>query len=222
MLSAPEQILTAALAHLETAAATYIPSVAAAAVVILGAVVIAGVARRLTARFTEVTALERLFIQNGMLPRMPRLIPAVAYWAVLAGGCLAALSMFDPGLASRVVEICLALLPKLILAAAVVVAGMWSGQHFGSRALVWACNNDVPHGRTLASAVRVVIGFAALAMAADFLGFAPAVFLVAFILVGGAAALAFGIGVGGAIRSRLERTMERSGERQSASVWHHL
>jgi len=116
--------------------------------------------------------------------------------------------------------------PKLVIAAVIVVFGLWLAQYLGRSVLVWAFNENLPGPRRLAAAVRLVVILAAVATAADQLNFGRHVFLAAFILLAGGAALAGGLalGLGGrdALRRYLEGREARRQEQGERSLWDHL
>jgi hypothetical protein len=114
------------------------------------------------------------------------------------------------------------------MAGAIILVGIWLGQYLGRSTVVWAVNEGLPQPRRLAAAVRVVIMFVAVVVAAYQLDFARSVFLAAFILLLGgavlAASLAAGIGAGDRFRRYLSDRQERqepSMERER-SLWSHL
>ena len=101
--------------------------------------------------------------------------------------------------------------------ALILLAGLWLGQYLGRGALVWAVNEDLPSPRKLAAGVRALVTFAAVVVAADTLNFAPAVFLAAFILMLGGAALAAGLAIGLGARDAVRRHFEqRAGHERGA------
>jgi ABC-type xylose transport system permease subunit len=124
------------------------------------------------------------------------------------------------------IEVVVFLFPQLVIAAAIMVGGLWLAQYLGRSTLVWAFNEGLPWPRRLAVVVRVIIVLAAVAVAADRLNFGRDVFLAAFILlVGGvvlAASLALGLGGREAVRRYFEeRASRREGEGER-SLWSHL
>ncbi len=117
--------------------------------------------------------------------------------------------MFGTDLTTQIIQSFVFLLPKLVVAGLILLAGAWLGQYLGRSMLVWAVNENFPSPRRLAAVVRILIMFVAVVVAADQLNFARSVFLAAFIIfVGGAvlaASLAIGLGSGSVQRFLEER-----------------
>jgi hypothetical protein len=100
---------------------------------------------------------------------------------------------------------------------------MWVGRYAGRSALVWACNEGLPHGRTLAGLVRIVVVTVAIAAAAEHLQFAPAVFLALAGLVAGGVVLTASIAIGlGAHRAVARHLEDDEAEPAATSLWNHL
>jgi len=120
------------------------------------------------------------------------------------------------------------MLPKLVAAVLIVLAGAWLAQYLGRSALLWAVNEEIPSPRRVAGVVRLAVMFVAVVVAADYLNFAENVFLAAFILIMGGAVLAGGLALGLGGREALGRylTDQRSEEKAPApaerSLWTHL
>jgi len=234
MIRALERVLQDALARLSSLVMTHLPAVLAAAVILLAAFLLALLARWMLTRIFKGIRADRFLRQSGIAavltrsgqPRTARLVAATAYWAVLLVGGLTALSVFDTKLTTRMIDGVVLAFPKLAIAAVILVGGVWLAQFLGRGALVWAFNENLPGPRRLALGVRLVVLLAAVATAADQLDFGRHVFLAAFVLLVGGAALAAGLalGLGGreAVRRHLE-TGESQGEpRQERSLWDHL
>lgn len=117
------------------------------------------------------------------------------------------------------------MLPKIMVAGLILLAGFWLSQYLGRSLLVWAVNEDLPSPRRLASATRVLILFVAVVVAADQLDFARNVFLAAFIILASGAvltlSLAVGLGAGGGMRRYFEEKREGV-ETRERSLWTHL
>lgn len=159
---------------------------------------------------------------SGRVP-VARLAAQAVYWLILIAGVLTALNAFGTELTARMTAGAVLLLPRLLAAAAILLGGMWLAQYLGRGALVWAVNEDLPSPRKLALLVRAAVLFASVVVTADFLNFAPAVFLAAFVILLAGAALAGGLAIGlgarDAVRRHLETRRDTRGER---SLWTHL
>jgi len=153
-------------------------------------------------------------------------VAEAAYWSILLGGVLTGLSAFDTDLTSRMTQEFVFLIPSLVMAGLILVAGMWLSQYLGRSLLVWAVNENLPSPRRLATLTRILIMFVAIVVAADRLNFARNVFLAAFIiLVGGAVlatSLAVGLGTGAGLRWFFEDKKGQTEETKESSLWHHL
>ncbi len=195
------------------------------------ALLLAALARWLTTKAFKGIELDHWLRRSGIAAtlgasgRVPaaRLAAQTVYWGILVAGVLTALNAFGTELTGRMTSAAVLLLPRLLGAAAILVGGMWLAQYLGRSALVWAVNEDLPSPRKLALLVRAAVLFAAVVVTADFLNFAPAVFLAAFVILLAGAALAGGLAVGlgarDAVRHHLELRQETHDER---SLWTHL
>jgi hypothetical protein len=219
--------------RLQHGALTYLPPLIAAAVVFLGAFLVAVAARRVLYRISKGLAINRFLRRSGVAQmidpsgqlRTTNMVAEVTYWTVLTVGMLVGLSVFGTDLTSQVIQTFISLIPRLVIAGAIVLGGVWLGQYLARSVLVWSFDENLPHPRRIALGTRVVVQFVAIVVAADHLNFARSVFLTAFIiLVGGLAltvSLAVGIGASGRIREFLHPTRQpdSDGER---SIWSHL
>jgi hypothetical protein len=234
MIATIQQVLELALARLSHTFTTFVPSLLAGLTILLVSFVIARLVRWLLNRLFKGIEVDRFLYRSGISTifdpsghlRAARIVSAGAYWIVLGAGMLTALSAFDTGLTTKIVETVVFLFPKLVTAGAILLAGVWLAQYLSRGALVWASNEGIPSCRRLAAAVRVVVVFVAVVVAADHLEFARSVFLAAFILLVGGATLAASIALGFGARHAAERYFEprHDGERPEAErpVWHHL
>jgi len=149
-----------------------------------------------------------------------------AYWAILTGGFLLALSAFDTQLTSSGMDRVLLMVPKFFAGAVILVAGVWVSRFLGRGALVWAFNEGIPYSRRIGQAVRVVVIFVTVVVVADYLDFARNVFLASFILIVGGAMLAGGLALGLGGRKTVERYLESKNseraEKPEEAVWKHL
>ncbi len=235
MLWTLRRIIEEALKRLSDQLITYVPPLLAAVVILAGAWLTALVARWAFHRVFKGIELDRWLKRTGVSTvidptgrmRGAYVMGQIVYWAILGVGLLTALNAFNTQLTTRIVEGAVLLLPKLASAVLIVLAGIWLAQYLSRGALVWAVNEEIPSPRRLATAVRLMVTFVAIVVAAEYLNFAQNVFLAAFILLGGAAALAgaLALGLGGRDAISLyfrERASTRTEERQERSLWTHL
>jgi hypothetical protein len=176
-------------------------------------------------RFLSESGLSSMLNRSGRL-RAASLVAGIAYWTIVAIGILTALDVFDTTLTSRIIEATVFSIPKLVTAGAILLAGFWLAQYLSRSTLVWAVNEGMPLARRLAIAVRIVVMFVAVVVAADALDFAERVFLAAFVILVGSAALAAAIAVGLSLRESLSRYLapgrEQPEEEKERSLWSHL
>jgi hypothetical protein len=239
MIETLRQILQDAVRQLTSHLIAFLPSLLAALVILAGAYVTAVIVRWLLTRIFKGLAIDRFLRRSGIVNlidksgslRATRLVSGLAFWVILVVGFLTALTAFDSVMANQVIERVIVLLPSLLTGGLILLAGVWLAQYLGRGCLVWAVNEGLPRPRRLAGAVRLVIVFVAVVVAADLMDFAERVFLAAFvIIVGGlmlALSLALGLGGGEPVRryftSRYGREEEAGSlERKEEARWTHL
>ena len=160
--------------------------------------------------------------------RATGVVAETAYWSVMAVGILTGLSVFGTDLTTRLIEGFVLLVPKLVVAGAILLVGAWLSQYLARCMLVWAFNEGLPYPRRLASAVRLIVFFVAIVVAADHLNFARGVFLAAFIMFMGGliltVSLAVGLGKSGEVRRYFEGKPDDSETPSEPvrSLWNHL
>jgi hypothetical protein len=176
-------------------------------------------------RFLRRSGLASLLPGDGPV-RATHMAARGAYWAILTGGFLLALSAFDSQLTSRMIESVLFMVPKLFAGAVILVAGVWVSRYLGRSALVWAFNEGIPSSRRIGQVVRVAVIFVAVVVAADYLNFARNVFLASFVLIVGGAMLAGGLALGLGGRKTVEHYLESKDpertEEPEQAAWKHL
>lgn len=233
MMETLREILEQSLHRLAATATAYIPPLLAGAVILLAAWLAASLVRVLVIRITKTAWLDRFLAESGVSSLFGRTRPLEAAplvargisWLILLVGLLTALNAFNTALTNQIVEGVVFLLPKLAAAGLILLAGAWLAQFLGRGALVWAVNEGLPYPRRLAAAVRVLIVFVAVVIAAEHLNFARTVFLAAFLLVVGGAVLAASIAMGLAMHEAVRRRLEggaREREGEEKSLWNHL
>jgi len=222
--------MSEAFSRISGPAVAFLPRLIAAALIVGLGVLVAVLLRRIAAGTIKAAGVDRFLAQSGLASllglsgrfRTSRVVAGTIYWIAITVTVLVALSALDTALTSRLIEGAIVLLPKLVTAGAIILAGLWVGQYVGRSTLVWASNEGLSRPRTVASAVRVAVIVVAVVAAADHLNFARTVFLAGFvILFAGAAA---GLAVGLATLARRHFTTERR-ERElepERSFWDHL
>ncbi len=234
MIDTLRKVFENALERLSEQLMTYLPGFLAGVTIVFVAYWIALATRWLLNRIFKGIAFDRFLRQSGISGMLnhsgrfhaTRLVAESAYWGILVLGLLTGFSAFNTQLTSRVIESVVLLLPRLIIAALIILAGTWLGQFLGRSALVWAVNEGIPSPRRWGTAVRVILVFVSVVVAADQLDFAKNVFLAAFILLMGgvvlAVSLALGLGSREIVRHYFQETSRPSEESLERSLRDHL
>jgi hypothetical protein len=235
MIDTLQAIIRGALERLSQQMQHDLPPVIAALAILLFALLCARAARWLVRRvfkgievdlWLRRSGLSTIIDPSGTL-RASRVAARVAYWGILIVGLLAALNALGTQVTSRMAEQIVILFPRVATGGLILLAGIWLGQYLGRSALIWAVNEDLPGPRRLALAVRALVIFAAVVVAADTLDFAKGVFLAAFVVILGGAALAGGLALGLGTRDAVSRRLSgdsRSEDRalSGRTLWNHL
>lgn len=232
MIRTLQQVLEQTLARLSGQLTTFLPPFLVALIVFGVAWLVALFVRWLLTRavkgaridrFLHDTGIGDLLDHSGRL-RSSRLFASAVFWAILLLGLLNALSVFDSRLTTQIVEATVLLLPKLLAAGAIVLAGFWLARYLGRGALLWASNEGYPWARPLCALVRVVVVFVSIVVASDVLQFAQPVFFAAFIIFAGGAMLALCLllAVNGRDVARWFTSTRHAAEHEHDSLWRHL
>jgi hypothetical protein len=233
MIATLKKVLEQALERLDNNVTTYLPSLLAALTLVLGAYLTAALVRWVIYRIFKGLTIDKFLRQSGIAfmvdssgrLRSTRLVAETAYWGILLTGVLLGVNVFGTEMANQIIQSFVFLLPKLIVAGLILLAGAWLGQYLGRSMLVWAVNEGFPSPRRLATVVRILVMFVAVVVAADQLNFARSVFLAAFIIFVGGAVLAASLAIGlgrGDLRRFLSDRREETGESGERSLWTHL
>ena len=234
MIQLPEQIARDTMERLSRLMTNHLPGFLAALFILLVAWGIATAAHILLIRIFRGARIDRFLRRSGLASLLPgegsaraTLMAAKgAFWAILTAGSLLALSAFDTRITSPTIEWVLLMVPRFLVGAAILLAGVWISRYLGRGALVWAFNEGVPYPRRIGQAVRVVVIFVAVVVAADFLNFARNVFLASFVLIVGggmlAGALALGLGGRKAVERYLAGKEPEIPDKLEEAGWKHL
>jgi len=156
------------------------------------------------------------------------LVARGAFWTVIAAGIALALAVLGASATSSVGLSLLAFLPRLVVAAVVLLAGIGAGRFVERSVLIGAVNQGIRRARVAAWGAKWLVIVLAGAMSLQHVGVGGALPTIAFtIVVGGtvlAAALAVGLGARGAVSRSLEHGADRengSGEASEDRI-HHL
>ncbi len=234
MFQLAERIARDTIEKLSRPTTTHLPALLAALFILLVAWCLAAGLRWLLIRVFRGARIDRFLRRSGLASILPgegpvratQIAARGAYWAIMTGGFLLALSAFDTQLTSGMIEWVLFMVPKFVAGAVIVVAGLWVSRYLGRSALIWAFNENIPYPRRISQVVRIVVIFVTVVVAADYLDFARRVFLAAFIIITGGAVLAGSLALGLGGRRMVERSLEgkdsKNTEKQELEVWKHL
>jgi hypothetical protein len=233
MIGILTKVLEDAMGRLQYHVTTYLPSLLAALTLLLAAYVLALVVRWVIYRIFKGLTIDKFLRQSGIAfmvdssgrLRATRLVAETAFWCILLSGALVGVNVFGTDLTTHIIQSLVFLLPKLVVAGMILLAGTWLGQYLGRSMLVWAVNEGFPSPRRLAVVVRILIMFVAVVVAADQLDFARSVFLAAFIILVGGAVLAASLAIGlerGGVQRLLDERREQNYETAERTLWSHL
>ncbi len=234
MIRVLQGILENTLARLGEHLTMYVPPLLVAVVIFLTAWTVAMMVRWLILRVVKAISFDRFLRESGLSSllgaagqmRGASIVAGTAYWVILGVGLLTALDAFNTKLTTQIIESTVFLLPKLLTAGAILLAGFWLAQYLSRSVLIWAVNEELPFARRLGAVAKVTIGFVAVVVASDVLGFASQVFFAAFVIFAGSVALACGLAAGLGLRESVGRFVSQQGQREQEgsekSLWHHL
>jgi hypothetical protein len=234
MIGTLERILEGTFERLSYQVTRTLPPLLAGLIIVFTAFLLARAMRWLVARAFKGAAADRFFRESGLSSMLDQcgqikcapLVAGAAYWLIILTGVLTGLNAFDTAITTGIVEGAVLLLPKLLTAGIILLAGAWLAQYLGRSILVWAVNEEFPSPRRWAAAARIAIFFLSVVIAADTLDFASGVFLAAFVILAGGAvlagSLALGLGVGGAMHPYLTVRTGHAENEEALTAWKHL
>lgn len=232
MIEILKTVVQEAATRLHHQMTTYLPSLLAAVVMVIGAYLTAILVRWLIYRIFKGFAVDKFLRESGVVYLLApsgrlhatRMVAETVFWCILLSGFLLGLNVFGSDFTTQVQQAIVSFLPKLFIAGLILLGGSWLSQYLGRSALVWAVNENFPSPRRLATGVRILVIFGAVVIAADQLHFSSNVFLSAFIIVVGGvvltASLALGLG-----RRGMRHLLEEKGLGENSaeqSLWSHL
>lgn len=206
-----------AFARLGAVLAADLPGIIAMALVVLAAIVAAFFVRAVLRFALARVGFDRRAREWGMTAghglegreEPSWLVARGAYWFVVATGVALALEVLGASATSLLGLSLLGVLPRLVIGALVLLAGIGAGRFLERAVLIGAVNEGIRRARLVAWAVKWVIYVLAGAMALQHVGVGGALPTIAFtIVVGGlvlAAALAVGLGARGAVSRALDQ-----------------
>lgn len=229
-------IFDAAFARLGAVLAADLPGIVAMLVVVLGSTVAAFFVRAVLRFALGRVGFDRRAREWGMTAgrelephHEPSWIVARgAFWVVVATGVALALAVLGASATSLVGLSLLGFLPRLVVGAVVLLAGIGAGRFLERAVLIGAVNQGIRRARLVAWGVKWIVYVLAAAMALQHCGIGGALPTIAFtIVVGGlvlAGALAFGLGARGAVSRALDHRTDDDGAAEAGDEEriHHL
>lgn len=158
------------------------------------------------------------------------LVARGAFWLVVATGVAVALAVLGASTTSALGLQLLALLPRLVVGALVLVAGVGAARFLERGVLIGAVNHGIRQARVVAWGVKWIVLALAAAMALQHVGVGGLLPTIAFSIVAGGAvlggALAFGLGARDAVARSLDRPPtppeDAAAKRATGERIHHL
>ncbi|HEX9244349.1 MAG TPA: hypothetical protein VF875_18065 [Anaeromyxobacter sp.] len=142
------------------------------------------------------------------------LVARGAFWTVIATGVALALAVLGASATSSMGLALLAFLPKLVVAAVVLLAGIGAGRFVERSVLIGAVNQGIRRAKLVAWAVKWLVFVLAGAMALQHCEIGGALPTIAFTIVVGGAVLAAALAVGLGARAAVARSLDRHPERE--------
>jgi hypothetical protein len=214
-----ERVFAEAFDRLGAAIAADLPSIVAMVIVVLVTVLVAFGARRLLRWTLERVGFDGWAREWGLMTgraldahHSPSLLVARGtFWIVLAAGVALALGVLGANNTSALGLAVLAFLPRLVVGALVLLAGVGAARFLERSVLIGAVNQGIRQARLLALAVKWVVLVLAAAMSLQHVGVGGSLPTIAFTIVVGGIVLAAALAVGLGARDAVGRTLERHG-----------
>src|SRR5450759_1533299 len=157
MIETLRRVLEGTLERLRYPVTAYLPSRLAALTVVLAAYLTAVLVRWLIYRIFKGLTIDKFLRQSGIAfmvdssghLRATRLVAETAFWCILLSGVLVGVNVFGTDLTTQIIQSFVFLLPKLVVAGLILLAGAWLGQYLGRSMLIWAVKAGLPSPRRL-------------------------------------------------------------------------
>ncbi len=213
-------IFEEALSRLGAVLAADLPGIVAMLVVVLAAILAAFIVRGALRFALARVGFDRRAREWGMTTgrgiephhEPSWLVARGAFWVVIATGIALALAVLGASATSLVGLSLLSFLPRLVVGAIVLLAGIGAARFVERGVLIGAVNQGIRRARLVAWSVKWIVLVLAAAMALQHVGIGGTLPTIAFtIVVGGivlAVALAVGLGARGAVARALDREAE--------------
>jgi hypothetical protein len=197
------------------AVARLLPRLAALVILLVLTVVLAGIARSLVRRTCERLSLDRRLRSWGFVTGPDgsvgptRLLAQVSFWTLIVMGTFAGISVLDAPAATALAVRFLAYLPRLVVGAFLVGAGIGIAHVVERNVLIGAVNMGVQSARILAVGARWLVIIFGWAIALEEAGVAPTVVAVASGILLGGIVLALALAVGLGAKDMVARSLQR-------------
>jgi Conserved TM helix len=212
-----DRIIRQATTQIVNQVANFLPGVVVSLALLVGAVIVAALARRLVARAVRGLDSNRRAEQLGLsmladwsAARSPsEVIARIVQWTILILGLLVALTALDATMPSQFALSVFQYLPHLLAALLIFVVGSLTARFLARSLLISAVNMQIHSARLLSLAVKWLVQIVAVAMALDHLGIGRSILLLAFGLLFGGIVLAMALAIGLGAKETVERALER-------------
>src|SRR5512138_1453753 len=223
-----EWVFTQAFGRIGAVLASDLPGIVAMLIVVLAAVIAAWIVRAALRFGLARVGFDRrsrewgITSGHGLDPHHEPswLVARGAFWLVVATGVAVALAVLGASTTSALGLQILALLPRLVVGALVLVAGVGAARFLERGVLIGAVNQGIRQARLVAWGVKWIVLALAAAMALQHVGVGGLLPTIAFSIVAGGAvlgaALAFGLGARDAVARSLDRPPTPPGEDAAA------
>jgi hypothetical protein len=209
-----------AFARLAAVLAADLPGIVAMLVVVVGATAIAFVVRAVLRFSLARVGFDRRAREWGMTTGRALephhepswLVARGAFWVVVATGVALALAVLGASTTSLLGLSILGFLPRLVVGAIVLLAGLGAGRFLERAVLIGAVNQGIRQARLVAWGVKWVVLVLGAAMALQHVGIGGWLPTIAFTIVVGGIVLAAALAVGLGARHAVERALERGAE----------
>jgi hypothetical protein len=200
-----------------------LPGIVAMIVVVLAAILLAFAVRGALRFALGRVGFDRRAREWGMTPGVgpgpghepSALVVQGAFWFVIATGFAVALAVLGASTTSALGLSLLALLPRLVVGALVVLVGVGVARFLERGVLIGAVNQRLRQARLIAWCVKWLVIALALAMALQHVGIGGSLPTIAFAIVIGGAVLAAALAVGLGARDAVSRALaDREGDRR--------
>ena len=211
-----DRIVRQATTQIVNQVANFLPGVVVSLALLVGAVIVAALARRLVARAVRGLDSNRRAEQLGLsmladwsASRSPsQVIARIVQWTILILGVLVALTALDATMPSQFALSVFQYLPHLLAALLIFVVGSLTARFLARSLLISAVNMQIHSARLLSLAVKWLVQIVAVAMALDHLGIGRSILLLAFGLLFGGIVLAMALAIGLGAKETVERALE--------------